>query len=468
MGRGGKVSSKRNFKNRVSSKDNGSDDSDEDYVVSNEEIVVSDGSDEEYCSSLDGCASEESFGNFVEEEEEEEVEVVRKVVRSKVRSKVQKGGSRQRKIGVKTTRKRRRVMRDDEEEDEDEDEDYEIDDDEEEEEDSEDEEFTPDEDDCSDEEEEEVWKKKRNNMKVSKRGLQKKGPGRGRKRRREPNVSKPLRMKKRKSGGLRRKVQYDDDDDDDDDDDNDDDDDDDDGEFVNIRPVVRERSKKTPGQRRRRYVAPSDSDLVSSGSSDHDYTISEEEKNTISEEERQQVREAMEFCGNLRTSLRSSSLPSRIQEVGNSCQRRRRLVRKGKEMLEEPLGKKGKEKVEVEEVRTEVVKQVCGICLSEEDKRRVRGTLDCCSHYFCFACIMEWSKVESRCPLCKQRFKTISKPARPTVGIDSREVVIPVPERDQVSYCFPLSVLRLFILNFWLLISWFEMGSLHDTGLPTH
>jgi hypothetical protein len=466
MGRGGKVSSKRSFKNRVSSKDNGSDDSDEDYVVSNEEIVVSDGSDEEYCSSLDGCASEESFGNFVEEEEEEEVEVVRKVVRSKVRSKVQKGGSHQRKIGVKTTRKRRRVMRDDEEEDEDEDEDYEIDDDdeEEEEEDSEDEEFTPDEDDCSDEEEEEVWKKKRNNMKVSKRGLQKKGPGRGRKRRREPNVSKPLRKKKRKSGGLRRKVQYDDDDDDN----NDDDDDDDDGEFVNIRPVVRERSKKTPGQRRRRYVAPSDSDLVSSGSSDHDYTISEEEKNTISEEERQQVREAMEFCGNLRTSLRSSSLPSRIQEVGNSRQRRRRLVRKGKEMLEEPLGKKGKEKVEVEEVRTEVVKQVCGICLSEEDKRRVRGTLDCCSHYFCFACIMEWSKVESRCPLCKQRFKTISKPARPTVGIDLREVVIPVPERDQVSYCFPLSVLRLFILNFWLLISWFEMGSLHDTGLPTH
>ena len=161
----------------------------------------------------------------------------------------------------------------------------------------------------------------------------------------------------------------------------------------------------------------------------------------------------MEFSRSLRTSLRSSSLPSGTQEVGNLHQPRRRLVRKGKEKLEEPLVKKGKEKVE--EVKTEVVKQVCGICLSEEDKRRFRGTLDCCSHYFCFVCIMEWSKVESRCPLCKQRFKTIIKPARSAAGIDLREVEIPVPERDQVSYCFPLTVLCLFILNFWLLNAYF-------------
>ncbi|KAM4108142.1 hypothetical protein ACB094_03G023300 [Castanea mollissima] len=458
MGRGGKMSSKRNFRRRVRSEDKGSDDSDEDYVVSNDENVVSDGSDEDYCSSLDGCASEESFDKFIEEDEEEEEEkgVVKKVVRSKARSKVQKGRSGQQKIVVKTKRKRRRVMGDDEEEDEEEDEDYKVDDDddgeeeEEEEEvevededeveepDYEDEEFTPDEDDCSDAEEELMHRKKRNNMKVSKRGLQKKGLVRGRKRRRNPKVpKKPLGNKKRKNGGFRRKLQLDDDDDDDDDDNNDDDDDDDD-EFVNNRPVVRERSKKKSGRRRRRYVVCLDSDFVSSGSSDCEYTISEEEKHTISEEEKhtmseeekQPVRETMEFSRSLRTSLRSSSLPSGTQEVGNLHQRRRRLVRKGKEKLEEPLIKKGKEKVE--EVKTEVVKQVCGICLSEEDKRRLRGTLDCCSHYFCFACIMEWSKVESRCPLCKQRFKTIIKPARSAAGIDLREVEIPVPERDQV------------------------------------
>ncbi|VFQ73379.1 unnamed protein product [Cuscuta campestris] len=92
--------------------------------------------------------------------------------------------------------------------------------------------------------------------------------------------------------------------------------------------------------------------------------------------------------------------------------------------------RKGKEKVE--DWKPEVGKQVCGICLSEEGKRRVRGTLNCCNHYFCFACIMEWSKVESRCPLCKQRFVTISKPAKPNACLDLMTEVIQVTERDQV------------------------------------
>ncbi|KAE9598159.1 hypothetical protein Lal_00004038 [Lupinus albus] len=103
---------------------------------------------------------------------------------------------------------------------------------------------------------------------------------------------------------------------------------------------------------------------------------------------------------------------------------------KGKEKIEEPQGRKGKEKVE--DLNSEVGKQVCGICLSEENKRRLRGLLDCCRHYFCFACIMEWAKVESLCPLCKQRFKTISKPARSLAGFNLKESVILVPERDQV------------------------------------
>ncbi|XP_073030195.1 uncharacterized protein [Primulina eburnea] len=92
--------------------------------------------------------------------------------------------------------------------------------------------------------------------------------------------------------------------------------------------------------------------------------------------------------------------------------------------------KKGKEKLE--DTTIEVGKQVCGICLSEEGKRTVRGILNCCSHYFCFSCIMEWSKVESRCPLCKQRFATIRRTARIDGKFNSRDAAIPVPERDQV------------------------------------
>jgi hypothetical protein len=164
--------------------------------------------------------------------------------------------------------------------------------------------------------------------------------------------------------------------------------------------------------RKRKFAVNSDSDFLSNGSSDYDYTISEEE--------RELVREANQF-GELKTSLRSSSAGKRFQENGDLCEQTK------------PLGRKGKEKVE--EVKSELGRQVCGICLSEEDKRRFRGTLDCCSHYFCFTCIMEWSKVESRCPLCKQRFSTIAKNGRSAMGVDLRNMVIEVPMRDQVCLC---------------------------------
>ncbi|KAG9448611.1 hypothetical protein H6P81_008576 [Aristolochia fimbriata] len=71
----------------------------------------------------------------------------------------------------------------------------------------------------------------------------------------------------------------------------------------------------------------------------------------------------------------------------------------------------------------------CGICLSE-DGLAIRGSIDSCDHYFCFVCIMEWAKVESRCPMCKQRFGSIRRP--PKFGVFERERVVTVPVRDQV------------------------------------
>ncbi|XP_062210977.1 uncharacterized protein LOC133912324 [Phragmites australis] len=89
---------------------------------------------------------------------------------------------------------------------------------------------------------------------------------------------------------------------------------------------------------------------------------------------------------------------------------------------------KGKKKEEPEEAG----KPICGICLSEEQRATVQGVLNCCSHYFCFACIMEWSRVESRCPLCKQRFTTITKSSKVDLGLGQRKAVIKVKERDQI------------------------------------
>lgn len=244
-----------------------------------------------------------------------------------------------------------------------------------------DEEFTADEEDVSLDEEEEEEEEE-----VCKRNMRKQRSRGGRKRRKKCTVTNG-----RKRRGKKTKEGVDEDDDD----------------CLPARKKVKTRSSRPRPRPRRRCTVPSDSDIASSGESDFEYTISEEE--------REQVREA------------SSLLRSRVKHVSSIS--KTTVVKDLPQLSKSPVTK-GEKKVE--RVKRDVMKNICGICLSEEDMRRLKGTLDCCSHYFCFTCIMEWSKVESRCPLCKQRFRTISKPARSTPGVDLREVLIPVPERDQV------------------------------------
>ncbi|EPS66461.1 hypothetical protein M569_08315, partial [Genlisea aurea] len=176
--------------------------------------------------------------------------------------------------------------------------------------------------------------------------------------------------------------------------------------------AVGARKKRTKRRKfgRRNSNPSSDSDFEASDASDYEYTISEEE--------REQIREANEICRRLSPSLRSSRMLETIDEEVPPVPKRKHP------------GKKGKQKLA--DITKKSVKQVCGICLSEEGKRTVVGALNCCTHYFCFACIMEWSKVESRCPLCKQRFGTIGRTVRSDGGQNVRHAVFPVPERDQV------------------------------------
>ncbi|XWS37232.1 hypothetical protein CRYUN_Cryun19dG0025800 [Craigia yunnanensis] len=76
----------------------------------------------------------------------------------------------------------------------------------------------------------------------------------------------------------------------------------------------------------------------------------------------------------------------------------------------------------------------CGICLSDGGRKAIRGKINSCDHFFCFICIMEWAKVESRCPMCKRRFTVIHRP--PKEGVFASERVITVPQRDQVYHLF--------------------------------
>ncbi|KAG8382120.1 hypothetical protein BUALT_Bualt05G0043500 [Buddleja alternifolia] len=56
----------------------------------------------------------------------------------------------------------------------------------------------------------------------------------------------------------------------------------------------------------------------------------------------------------------------------------------------------------------------CGICT---DFVIDRGVLDCCQHWFCFACIDNWATITSLCPLCQNEFQLITcVPVYDTVG----------------------------------------------------
>ncbi|PKU67697.1 uncharacterized protein At4g10930 [Dendrobium catenatum] len=47
----------------------------------------------------------------------------------------------------------------------------------------------------------------------------------------------------------------------------------------------------------------------------------------------------------------------------------------------------------------------CGICI---DIVIDRGVLDCCDHWFCFACIDNWAIITNLCPICKNEFQHIT------------------------------------------------------------
>ena len=100
----------------------------------------------------------------------------------------------------------------------------------------------------------------------------------------------------------------------------------------------------------------------------------------------------------------------------------------------------------------------CGICLLE-DGSAIRGWIDTCDHFFCFVCIMEWAKVESRCPMCKRRFSNIRRPPRP--GVFPSERIVNVPVRDQVSlfgFFFFFFFSFLFFVFFFLVWFFDELG----------
>lgn len=81
----------------------------------------------------------------------------------------------------------------------------------------------------------------------------------------------------------------------------------------------------------------------------------------------------------------------------------------------------------------------CSICLG---KLVNTSFTDSCLHQFCFTCLLQWSKIKTECPLCKQTFKSIIHNVR--------------SEEDYDQYHVPRELATL-DLNF-------ELGHTMDTG----
>lgn len=422
MARGGKVNYKRKTRNKVRLEKSGSDESDEDYRVDEDEEVEL--SEDDYCSSLAEDESDDSFGKLDDEEEEWVEKKVTSLKTKKTGRPRGRNAFQKRKKNTFVKPRKKKVS--DSEEEEEEYDDYCVSgvrqrkkskvSNEEEEEVEEDFEVV-----CQQVEDDFVDENPRKKSRFSTTEVY------------EDFYDEDLKEKDKASSSEEK----------------------DDGDYVeseesndeeftmgevfkstrrrparralrkkNRSNVIKESKDEKPASRKRKTIKEwgwgrrkkavvtvnSDSDFVSSEASDYEYTISEEE--------REQIREANQLCKRLNPNLRSSCSLKMAEEDKLPPSKGKRPGRKGKR--------------KVVDLNIEIGKQVCGICLSEEGKRTVRGVLNCCSHYFCFACIMEWSKVESRCPLCKQRFATISRTARADGGHDLKDAVFPVPERDQV------------------------------------
>ncbi|XP_011630126.1 E3 ubiquitin-protein ligase Topors-like [Pogonomyrmex barbatus] len=71
----------------------------------------------------------------------------------------------------------------------------------------------------------------------------------------------------------------------------------------------------------------------------------------------------------------------------------------------------------------------CSICLG---KLVNTSFTDSCLHQFCFTCLLQWSKIKTECPLCKQTFKSIIHNVRSEEDYDQyhvpRELVSQIPQ----------------------------------------
>jgi hypothetical protein len=83
--------------------------------------------------------------------------------------------------------------------------------------------------------------------------------------------------------------------------------------------------------------------------------------------------------------------------------------------------------------------EICPICLLQiaKEDRSFAGT---CYHTFCFECLLEWSKIKSSCPLCKQLFAKIYYKIRSADDYKEHVVKQPGPRSEMSSFIGVISL----------------------------
>mmetsp|Transcript_2816 Transcript_2816/g.3326 ORF Transcript_2816/g.3326 Transcript_2816/m.3326 type:complete len:412 (+) Transcript_2816:127-1362(+) len=87
----------------------------------------------------------------------------------------------------------------------------------------------------------------------------------------------------------------------------------------------------------------------------------------------------------------------------------------------------------------------CCICMCDPDPGEI-STVDGCEHNFCFDCIEKWSERENTCPLCKSRFKRITR-VHKGKKIKGKKGSKKVKQRDQRADLNPNSNLESLLAN---------------------
>ena len=109
-----------------------------------------------------------------------------------------------------------------------------------------------------------------------------------------------------------------------------------------------------------------------------------------------------------------SSAKRTTAKASSSSSRKRAKASAGASVCDQKDDKKTENTEVVQSQEQEDGAGECVICM---EVPKSLGTIACCDHVFCSACILKWSKVTNKCPVCKRVFNEVTTVPPPTTAV---------------------------------------------------